>query len=72
MDSADFYESRLFQLFQFFRINSANFGPKQTPKTPNKTPGARRIPHFPQADFSLLIGVRQQQITSVQPIITGS
>src|ERR1700687_5756008 len=40
-----FLRSRLFQLFQSFRINSANFGPKQTPKTPNKTPEARRIPH---------------------------
>src|SRR2546427_9459353 len=32
-------------------MNSANFGPKQTPKTPSKTLGARRIPHFPQRDF---------------------
>jgi hypothetical protein len=36
-----FLRSRLFQLFQSFRLSSANFGPKQTPKTPNKTPGAR-------------------------------
>src|SRR6266850_1059063 len=31
-----FLRSRLFQLFQLFRMNSANFGLKQTPKTPSQ------------------------------------
>src|SRR6266478_3643706 len=29
-----FLRSHLFQLFQLFRMNSTNFAPKQTPKTP--------------------------------------
>jgi len=34
MNIGDFHGLVLFQLFQLFRINSTNFGPKQTPKTP--------------------------------------
>jgi hypothetical protein len=30
-----FLRSHILQLFQLFRMNSTNFGPKQTPKTPN-------------------------------------
>src|SRR5712664_337289 len=32
-----FLRSRLLQLFQLFRINSTNFVPKQTPKTPSRS-----------------------------------
>src|SRR6266851_2626083 len=41
MSIGDFYVSRMLQLFQLFRINSTNFGPKQTPKTPRAASTAR-------------------------------
>src|SRR5579859_518709 len=44
-----FLRSRLFQLFQLFRINGTNFGPNQTPKTPNEKSGACR----PLGSFSV-------------------
>jgi len=48
MSIGDFYVSRMLQLFQLFRINSTNFGPKQTPKTP-RVPSAAII--NPQPPF---------------------
>ncbi len=40
INTGDLYDFRILPLFQSFRINSTNWGPKQTPKTPNQTPGA--------------------------------
>src|SRR5258707_1844222 len=46
-----FLRSRILELFQLFRINSTNFGPRQTPKTP-KRPSASSSPALPSGGSS--------------------